>query len=333
MKASNKITQSSDLFDLSEVEFHDVFQRAKKITWNRFKNKRSFFNPLYISNVCFADCPYCGFRVSNNYITRRTLNLAEVQQETDALTKRKVSNIKVLAGDYKHSKYVKMVSRNIQAIRENTKVKWVGIEVASLDESEYEILLESGVQSVTVFQETYDESIYYQLHKSGAHKGDFEYRLNSQERAIRAGINQVGFGVLLGIGDWRNDVLAMWDHANRISNLFPNSKLEFSFPRLKPSIGQSKSCQREFVTDFELLNIILMTRLQFPSSNLVITGRESLELIQKLLPIVNIIGYAGTTEVGGYSLEKKGSSQFDLKFESSLEEFRAILDSLKYEIH
>lgn len=292
--------------------FKHFYRKAEYYTNKYFGRKRTLFNPLYVSDICLADCPYCGFKVSNKGTERKTLTPSEAVQEATFLKQRGVGNILVLAGDYKHSKYVEMLSVNISAIKKEVQPKWIGVEIATLEIAEYRKLIEAGAQSVTVFQETYNRERYSTLHENPVYKGDFDFRFNAQERAVHAGFKEVGFGVLYGVGFWKADTVSMAEHALNIKNKFPKVKLRFSFPRLQDSDGQSEDCRAEEVSEKELLKAIVGIRLTFPEASLVLTGRETKEFLCVNSSVVDILGYKGSTVVGGYSLAQNGRAQFSL---------------------
>ena len=66
------------------------------------------------------------------------------------------------------------------------------------------MLVDAGVDSFTMFQETYNEELYLKLHPAGP-KRDFRFRLNAPDRAARAGMRSVNVGALLGLDQWRRD--------------------------------------------------------------------------------------------------------------------------------
>lgn len=319
-----------DCITSNDVNFKQYVSKAEKITFENFGLKRNLFNPIYISDICLADCPYCGFRVSNKSISRKTLKPSETIAELDVLIERGVKNILLLAGDYKHSKYVEMLKTNIQTIKQFRNIDWLGIEVATLNIEEYKILYEAGAESVTVFQETYNRAIYDKLHQNPEYKGDFDFRYNAQERAIMAGFKEVGFGVLYGIGNWFEDTLAMAEHAIKLKEKYPIVKFRFSFPRLKLSKGLDKNCVTENVTTAQIYRAIVAFRILFPDSKIVLTGRESIDFLSHSVSIVDTIGYAGSTAVGGYSKIDKGLNQFDLSNEANFNDL--ILKLANYEI-
>jgi 2-iminoacetate synthase len=324
-----------DSIESSESDFDLLYKKACEITTKNFGKKRTLFNPIYVSDICLSDCPYCGYRISNNTFKRKTLKPHETIQEANFLKERGIENILILAGDYKHSKYVEMLVDNIRLLKQEIKPNWIGIEVATLEIEEYEKLKAAGAESVTVFQETYDINRFNQLHNFSEYKGDFDFRFNAQERAIKAGFSEIGFGVLYGVGNWIDDTVSMAEHALNLKLKYPSINIRFSFPRLQESIGQSNTCRTEEISENQLLKSIVGIRLCFPDASLVLTGRETVDFLCKSASIVNILGYDGRTNVGGYNdnNNNKGLNQFQLNTKSDFNYFKSQLISLSYDLH
>jgi len=318
---NSKIEVALSILNSNSTDFEKLREKAEQITKAIFANRRALFNPIYVSNICLADCPYCGYRISNKGLARKTLSPNQSIKEAEFLKERDVKNVLVLAGDYRHDKYIEMLTQNISAIKNSVNPKWLGIEVATLDQEEYVILKKSGAKSVTVFQETYNKRRYNKLHTNIEYKGDFEYRYNSLERAINAGFEEVGLGVLYGVGFWKEDTLAMIEHALNLEKKYPNVRLRFSFPRLQLSTGQDAECQTEIVKNIDLIKAIVTVRTIFPTANLVLTGRENSSFLLDLLSVVNVVGYDGSTKVGGYSIDRNGLEQFELNQNSDFDSF------------
>jgi 2-iminoacetate synthase len=330
-RENREIKTLIDCLNSSGIEFDNYYKKATEITLQNFGITRSLFNPVYVSDICYANCPYCGYRVSNKSITRRTLLPVETMAEINFLILRGVQNVMLLAGDYKHSKYVEMIKENINAARQIDSLNWLGVEVATLETDEYQILKKAGANSVTVFQETYDRKTYADLHQIAKYKGDFDFRYFAQERAINAGFEEVGFGVLYGVGFWKNDTIAMAEHALKLKNKYPYVAFRFCFPRLRLSEGQDKNCQKESVTEKQLLKAITGIRLLFPTSSIILTGRETIDFLCRSASIVNVLGYGGSTEVGGYNKIGNGLHQFEMESEQRFEDLIYHLRSIGYE--
>ena len=256
---------------------------------------------------------------------RSTLTPEQTIQEAMFLKKRGIKSILFLAGEYKHDKYVEMLERNISVVHEKVQPNWIGIEVSSLKKEAYVKLMKVGVKSVTLFQETYDIKRYNELHSSGV-KSDFFYRLNTLHRAADAGIQEVGLGVLYGVGNWYLDTIAMMQHGLSLKEEFPELKLRFSFPRLMKSECQDEQAITELIDENLLFRIIVTLRNCFPDSSLVITGRESTDFMVSIMDIINVIGKEGSTSVGGYTINSNGVEQFELV---SNESFKSFVKHLK----
>lgn len=332
VKSNLAIEQLVDVLNSDNNQLIEYRQLAEKKTDEFFGNKRKLFNPIYVSNICLADCPYCGYRVSNKKLSRKTLKPKESIQEAQFLKNRGVENILVLAGDYKHDKYLEMLIANIKAIKETVNLKWLGVEVATLEVEEYRKLKEIGVESVTVFQETYDKKRYELLHQNPEYKGNFNFRKEAQERVIQAGIKQVGFGVLYGVGFWMDDTIGMAEHAHELLTKYPNAQIRFSFPRLQTSVGQSEDCKTDLVTEEQLSRAVIGIRLAFPSAEIVLTGRESLHFLSDHFSLATTLGFNGATSVGGYSINKDGLKQFELDNVETFDAFTNQLLNKRYEL-
>jgi 2-iminoacetate synthase len=321
---NGKLELIRSILTASDYSIKKFLEIAKAITDDVFGTKRDLINPLYISNYCINNCPYCEYRKQNN-IPRRKLNEKEIINEFDFLTNRGTTRILVLGGELELKSYCSVLCHYLSIIYQNRKPQWIGVEAALL-ESDYIKLKKMGINCVSVFQETYNKQIYSQLHKYTP-KADFTFRYNSQIRALNAGIGEVGLGILLGLNNWIEDSLSMAKHAIEIKKSFPNCKIIFSFPRLIVFKGMSQNIIKETINEEHLLRMILAFRIAFPSESLVLTGRESAEFLFKAASIVNILGKGGSTSVGGYCSSISGfdNQQFHLNQDMSFNDFQSNL--------
>ncbi len=303
-----------DVLSCTSEDLIFYIKKAEKLTLEYFGKKRIFFNPIYLSNICNEDCVYCGYRKSNNRIKRISLNPEESVLEAEFLNKRGINNILLLAGEYNKSEYLQMIYDNTKAIIKSVSPAWLGLEIAALDSDDYKKLYEIGIDSVILFQETYDRNRYKVLHKDCGLKSDFDYRYSALSRVLESGIHEVGLGVLYGVGDWYNDTISMIKHANELKEQNSDVKLRFSFPRLMKSEFQSPNAQSENVTSDMLYRSIIAIRLAFPDASLILTGRENTDFLIKCCSIINILGKAGNTATGGYVTHNSENNlqQFDL---------------------
>ena len=71
----------------------------------------------------------------------------------------------------------------------------------------------------------------------GGKKVDYDWRITAMDRAMEAGIDDVGIGVLFGLADWRYEVLAMMQHIRDLERAFGVGPHTISVPRLEPASG------------------------------------------------------------------------------------------------
>jgi len=57
------------------------------------------------------------------------------------------------------------------------------------------------------------------------------------DRAMEAGIDDVGIGILFGLADWRFEILALMQHIRHLEARFGVGPHTISVPRLEPAIG------------------------------------------------------------------------------------------------
>ena len=184
--------------------------RSQKLTQQRFGKTIRLFAPLYLSNECINNCSYCGFS-RDNPILRVTLSLDEVRREAAELKSQGFRNLLLVAGEHP-----KFVSNNylrdcIAALHSD----WPGIslEVGPMETEEYRPLVAAGADGLVVYQETYDREIYAQMHTAGP-KRNFDWRLETPERAYAAGFRRLGISPLYGLADWRFEALSVAAHAD-----------------------------------------------------------------------------------------------------------------------
>ncbi len=100
---------------------------------------------------------------------------------------------------------------------------------------ELKILHEVGIGTFQVFQETYHRPTYERLHPQNTIKGDYLWRLYAMHRSMEAGVDDVGLGALLGLHDWKFEVMGLLYHAIELEAKFGIGPHTISFPRIEPA--------------------------------------------------------------------------------------------------
>src|SRR5579864_7534884 len=280
----------------SDADLEAMAQTSRSLTLQNFGRTMRLFAPLYVSNECINNCTYCGFS-RDNPILRVTLSLDEMKQEADALKTQGFRNLLLVAGEHP-----KFVSNNylrdcIAALHS----EWPGIslEVGPMETSDYRPLVEAGADGLVVYQETYDRAIYTDMHTAGP-KRDFDWRLETPERAYAAGFRRLGIGALYGLGDWRREAIAVAAHGEYLLRNCWKAQLTISLPRLRPCAGEFEPLTH--MADRELAQLICAFRLFLPDAGLVLSTREPAKLRDGLIPLgVTLISAGSHTEPGGYT--------------------------------
>lgn len=270
--------------------------RSQSLTRQRFGRVIRLFAPLYLSNECINNCRYCGFS-RDNAILRVTLSQDEIRREAQALRAEGFRNILLVAGE--HPRFVSgdYLAESIRAVR--AEVPSVSLEVGPMEIKDYRPLVEAGADGLVVYQETYNRAMYQDMHTSGP-KRNFDWRLETPERAAAAGFRRLGIGALYGLADWREEALCVAAHAAYLLRTCWKSQLTISLPRLRPCAGEFQPLTH--MTDPELVRLVCAYRILFPDAGLVLSTREPAPLRDGLIPLgITLISAGSHTEPGGYT--------------------------------
>jgi len=277
------------LINLKDEElWQEIFDAALKIKKKVYDNRIVTFAPLYCSNFCENDCVYCGFRRSNYMVERKKLSYEDIKKEVEILAgKIGHKRLIVVFGEhsyYSNIDYITKVLQVIYSIKVKTKngygnIRRVNVNCAPLSVEELKLLKQAGIGTYQVFQETYHPEVYKKLHPGNTKKSDYYWRLYCMHRALEAGIDDVGIGVLFGLYDWKFEVMGLVYHAIELERCFGIGPHTVSFPRLQPAINTNFYYKTPYkVTDYdELKKIIAIVRLAIPYTGMILTARESKE--------------------------------------------------------
>jgi 2-iminoacetate synthase len=270
--------------------------RSQALTRQRFGKVIRFFAPLYLSNECINNCKYCGFS-RDNPILRVTLSLEEVRKEARALAGQGFRNLLLVAGE--HPRFVSNnYLRDCVAVLRD-EFPSISLEVGPMETADYAPIARAGAEGLVVYQETYDEEVYREVHTAGP-KRDFNWRLDTPERAAAAGFRRLGIGALYGLADWRLEAIALAFHADHLLRHCWKAQITLSLPRLRPHAGAFQPLTQ--ISNRELAQLICALRLVFPDVGLVLSTREPAALRDGLFPVgITHISAGSHTEPGGYT--------------------------------
>lgn len=271
-------------------------RRSQTLTRQRFGRVIRLFAPMYLSNECINNCQYCGFS-RDNPILRVTLTQEEIRREGQELAAQGFRNVLLVAGE--HPKFVSngYLASSIRTLREI--IPGVSLEVGPMEAADYLGMVEAGAEGLVVYQETYDRPLYAQMHTAGP-KRDFDWRLETPERAYHAGFRRLGIGALFGLSAWQRELLAVAAHAQYLLRHCWKSQITISLPRLRPCAGEFQPLT--VMSDRELVQAVCALRLLLPDVGLVLSTREPAALRDGLIPLgITLISAGSHTEPGGYT--------------------------------
>ncbi len=320
---------SLEVLDLKEVSclislddkgaWEEVFEASSKVKEKVYGKRIVLFAPLYLSNECINNCLYCGFRLGNDNAKRKTLSKDEAIQEASLLSKKGYKRLLLVTSENPKSAGINYLESVINAIYENTDIRILHINTQPMSTEDFRRLKASGVGVYQCFQETYNIQAYRTLHPSGP-KADYNWRLNVMDRAIEAGFEDIGMGVLLGLYDWRQDIHALIAHSHRLIEKYGFGPHTVSVPRLQPAEGFSIAESRYLVSDEDFKKIVAIYRLALPYVGIVVSTREPAGLRDELLSLgVSQISAGSKTSPLGY-IEDTDTAQFEVADNRSIEE-------------
>lgn len=309
-----------------EEENKEIEKLAKEIK-ERFYGKRIvMFAPLYLSNYCVNGCVYCPYHKKNGHIVRKKLSQEEIRQEVIALQDMGHKRLAIEAGEDPVNNPLEYILESIQTIyrikHKNGAIRRVNVNIAATTVENYRKLKEAGIGTYILFQETYNKEAYQELHPTGP-KSDYNYHTEAMDRAMEAGIDDVGCGVLFGLDKYRYELVGIIMHAEHLEAKFGVGPHTISVPRVCPA-DDIDPAELNAIPDEIFQKIVAVIRIAVPYTGMIVSTRESKATREKVLDLgISQISGGSRTSVGGYveeEPEEENSSQFDVTDRRSLDE-------------
>ena len=282
----------------------EIFEAARALKRRVYGNRIVLFAPLYIGNECVNDCVYCAFRRSNVAAERRTLSDAQIAAQVAAMEQKGHKRIIVVFGEHPSydADYIARCVRRVYSVKAGPgEIRRVNVNAAPLDVEGFRTVKAAGIGTYQIFQETYHRPTYAKVHPRGTRKSDYLYRLGALDRAMQAGVDDVGIGALFGLYDWRFEVLGLISHAAHLQGRFGVGPHTISFPRIQRACGVEMT-DTQPVSDIDFKRLVAVLRLAVPYTGLICTARESSQVRREVLDFgVSQIDAGSRIELGGYT--------------------------------
>ena len=195
------------------------------------------------------------------------------------------------------------------------------MNIAATTVENYRRLRDAGIGTYILFQETYHKEHYEELHPAGP-KSNYAYHTEAMDRAMEAGIDDVGIGVLFGLNLYRYDFVGLLMHAEHLEAKFGVGPHTISVPRICPADDISTEDFPDAISDEMFERLVAVIRISVPYTGMIISTRESEAVRRRVLELgVSQISGGSRTSVGGYADgQPEHTEQFDVSDHRSLDE-------------
>ncbi|HEY3447207.1 MAG TPA: [FeFe] hydrogenase H-cluster radical SAM maturase HydG [Myxococcales bacterium] len=331
---------ASDVAVLSQVSSPDqaaeLFAAASRVKDSIYGSRLVLFAPLYVSNLCANECQYCAFRANNAELKRRVLSQSEVAAEVKTLVEQGHKRVLLVAGESYPRRgfdYVLDCITTVYATRLGKgEIRRVNVNVAPLEIEQFKRLKEARIGTYQLFQETYHRETYARVHLAGK-KVDYDWRVTVMDRAMEAGIDDVGIGVLFGLADWRFELQGLLQHIRHLEQAFGCGPHTISVPRIEPAVGSPMAfAPPSQVSDDDFKRIVAILRLAVPYTGLILSTRENAETRRACFALgVSQISAGSRTNPGGYQEQQDDvAAQFCLGDHREIDEVVRDVASMGY---
>lgn len=323
------LEESAALLNISDDEIlNELFHTAREVKEKIYGNRLVMFAPLYVTNLCVNNCLYCAFRKDNRELKRRTLTIEEIGEEVKFLVQQGHKRILLVCGEHPKKASMEFIGDAIKSIYDvninGGNIRRVNVNTAPLSIDDFKQLKSFGIGTYQCFQETYHYETYLKMHPEGP-KRDYAWRLYAMDRALQAGIDDVGIGALFGLTDYKFETLAMLQHAFNLDHRFGIGPHTISIPRLEPAFNAPAANKPPHaVDDLSFKKLIAVIRLAIPYTGIILSTRERAELRRELFNVgVSQISAGSRTSPGAYKEtngNEKEMEQFQLGDHRTLDE-------------
>lgn len=325
------VDETALLLNATDPEMvEQIFDAARQLKRNVYGNRIVIFAPLYIGSKCINDCGYCGFASSNKDALRRTLSMDEIAAQTVALENVGHKRLIMVYGE--HPDYdADYISDTVRKVYETKvghgEIRRVNINAAPMDIEGYKKVKAAGIGTYQIFIETYHHDTYRKYHPANTRKGNYLYRLDGLNRAFEGGCDDVGIGALMGLHDWRFEVLGLVTHSLYLQDRYNVGPHTISFPRFQPASGVDIE-NSNLVSDEDFKRLVAILRLAVPYTGLILTAREKAELRRDVMAFgVSQIDAGSRIELGGYT--ECGDAQVMEREQFSLGDVRSLDETMR----
>jgi len=291
--------RGADLRDKQSVERaydaalrRGVLAAAAQIRELIFGRDTTTYGVSYISDLCVSGCAYCPMRrdsidvETGKPIKRKRLSVEDFILDTQEIIKDGHTHICFLAGDGDlTTKHPERMIPYLLALDHMQGISEIILNVTPQTTDVFRIWRNAVANKslqFRVFQETYNREIYVQKHLFGP-KADYDFRRESQSRAMDAGFDNYGFGVLLGLDpNFIQDILDLAKHAWEMAARHCISAARVCLPTANMLRGVNNVEAQHFVSPQANELAYALAKLAMPEVSIVSSERDPPEMLSIL---------------------------------------------------
>ena len=321
-----------------EEKNQEIYELAKKIKLDYYGNRIVLFAPLYLSNFCVNGCVYCPYHAKNKHIPRKKMTQDEIIEEVKALQDMGHKRLAIETGEDPVNNPIEYVLESLKTIysihHKNGAIRRANVNIAATTVENYKKLKDAGIGTYILFQETYNKESYEKLHPTGP-KHNYAYHTEAMDRAMSAGIDDVGLGVLFGLEGYEYEFCALLMHAQHLEATFGVGPHTISVPRIRRADDINPETFDNGIDDDTFAKIVACLRIAVPYTGMIISTRESQKVRERVLELgVSQISGGSKTTVGGYAHpennKEEDTAQFEIEDRRTLDEIVCWLLELGY---
>ena len=310
----------------------EMFDTARYIKETIYGKRIVMFAPLYVSNYCINDCEYCGYKHYNKDMLRRKLTMSQLEEEVKVLESLGHKRLALEAGEDPNNcsiEYILDCIKTMYSVKSNNgSIRRINVNIAATTIENYKKLKDADIGTYILFQESYHKPTYEKIHPRGP-KHDYDWHTTAMDRAFKAGIDDVGIGVLYGLYDYIYETIAMLMHAEHLDKVYGVGPHTISVPRMRAAEGVDIERFPYLVSDEDFKKIVAVLRLAVPYTGMILSTRENPDYRDEILALgISQISAGSCTGVGGYYEEYIGDEHKE-KPQFEVEDHRSPLEILK----
>jgi 2-iminoacetate synthase len=308
------------------VLLEELFAIARAVKEEIYGNRLLLFAPLYISSPGKIE------------LKQKALSQEEIAAEVKTLIDQGHKRLLLVAGGSCPEKegfdYILRAINTIYRTRSDRgEIRRVNVNIAPLTVEQFRELNDAKIGTCQLFQETYHRETCAAAHPS-ATKRDFDWRLAAMDRAMYAGINDVGTGVRFGLYDWKFELLALHQHIRHLEEKFGVGPHTVSVARIEPAVGSVMALRPpHVVSDLDFKKIVAILRLTLPYTGIILSTRENADTRRAMFALgVSQISAGSRANPGRHteSLNGHHAEQFQPGDHRSLDEIVRDVAALGY---